>query len=62
MAVLNLDRFHLVTGVIDWVPTLGYRAAYLRQLMGDKLTTHKQYITRYGQDMPEICEWVWTAS
>jgi len=61
MAVLNdLDRFHLVMDVIDRVPKLGYRAAYLKQHMRDKLTDHKQYIARVGQDMPEIREWKWS--
>jgi phosphoketolase len=60
MTVLNdLDRFHLVMAVIDRVPKLGYRAAYLRQYMRDKLTLHKQYITKHGQDMPEIVNWKW---
>jgi xylulose-5-phosphate/fructose-6-phosphate phosphoketolase len=61
MAVLNdLDRFHLVMDVIDRVPKLGYRAAYLKQQMRDNLTEHKQYIARVGQDMPEIRNWQWT--
>jgi xylulose-5-phosphate/fructose-6-phosphate phosphoketolase len=63
MAVLNdLDRFHLVIDVIDRVPTLGYKAAHLRQLMRDKLIEHRQYIERHGQDMPEILKWKWPAS
>ena len=42
MVVRNdLDRFHLVMQVVDRVPKLGYRAAYLRQLMRGKLTDHK---------------------
>ena len=61
MAVLNeIDRFHLVNDVIDRVPQLGYRAAYLKQHMRDKLVEHRQYITRYGQDMPEILNWTWS--
>jgi xylulose-5-phosphate/fructose-6-phosphate phosphoketolase len=63
MAVRNdLDRFHLVADVIDRVPKLGYRAAHLRQLMRDKLIEHREYITRHGQDMPEIIEWKWPAA
>jgi len=60
MCVLNdLDRFHLVADVIDRVPTLGSRAAYAKQAIRDKLIEHKQYISKYGEDMPEISGWEW---
>jgi xylulose-5-phosphate/fructose-6-phosphate phosphoketolase len=60
MVVLNdLDRFHLVADVIDRVPALGARAAYAQQAIRDKLIEHKQYIARYGEDMPEIRNWRW---
>src|SRR6201991_2935475 len=60
MCVLNdLDRFHLVNDVIDRVPKLGARAAYAKQEIRDKLIEHKQYISRYGDDMPEIKGWTW---
>jgi len=60
MAVLNdLDRFHLVMDVIDRVPTLGYHAAHLKQLMRDKLIEHRAFIRRHGTDMPEIAQWTW---
>ncbi|MFE8070450.1 phosphoketolase family protein [Marinobacteraceae bacterium S3BR75-40.1] len=60
MAVQNdIDRFHLVADVVDRVPQLGYRAAWLKQLMQGKRTEHRQYIRQHGQDMPEIREWQW---
>jgi xylulose-5-phosphate/fructose-6-phosphate phosphoketolase len=60
MCVLNdLDRFHLVGDVIDRVPKLGARAAYAKQAIRDKLIEHKQYISHYGDDMPEITGWRW---
>ena len=63
MAVRNdLDRFHLVNDVIDRVPKLAYKAAHLKQLMRDKLVEHEQYITQFGQDMPEIREWQWPST
>ncbi|HTI71166.1 MAG TPA: phosphoketolase family protein [Candidatus Limnocylindria bacterium] len=60
MTVLNeMDRFHLVLDTLDRLPQLGARAAYLRQAMWDKLVEHKQYINRYGEDLPEIRNWKW---
>lgn len=57
----DIDRFHLVQDVIKRLPQLGNRGAFLIQLMHDKLVEHKQYITTYGQDLPEIREWKWSA-
>ncbi len=60
MCVLNrLDRFHLVADVIDRVPNLAVRAAYAKQAIQNKLIDHKEYICRYGDDMPEIAGWSW---
>ncbi len=60
MCVLNdLDRFHLAGDVIDRAPKLEARAGYAKQAIRDKLTEHKEYIARYGDDMPEIAEWTW---
>ena len=60
MCVINdLDRFHLVGDVIDRVPKLGERAAYAKQEIRDKLIDHREYIRRYGDDMPEIKNWTW---
>jgi xylulose-5-phosphate/fructose-6-phosphate phosphoketolase len=60
MTVLNdLDRFHLVMDVIDRVPEAGENGAFLKQQLQRKLVEHKQYIDKYGQDLPEIRNWRW---
>ncbi|MGA2271455.1 MAG: phosphoketolase family protein [Bryobacteraceae bacterium] len=62
MTVLNeLDRFHLAMDVIDRVPELRKVAAHQKQFLRDKLIEHKLYITKHGDDMPEIRDWQWPA-
>jgi xylulose-5-phosphate/fructose-6-phosphate phosphoketolase len=63
MAVLNdIDRFHLVGDVIDRVPHLGAKAAYVKQAIRDKRIEHTQYIIEHGEDLPEVRNWTWGAS
>ena len=60
MVVMNdMDRFHLAADVIDRVPRLRNHSVYLKQFIRDKLIDHKQYIYKYGEDMPEILNWQW---
>jgi xylulose-5-phosphate/fructose-6-phosphate phosphoketolase len=60
MVVRNdLDRFHLVADVAQRVKRLGPREAHTRQLMRDRLATHRDYIREHGEDLPEIRDWVW---
>ena len=56
----NIDRFNLVIDTVKRLPQLGNTAAYVIQEMRDKLIEHRQYITTYGQDLPEVREWKWT--
>jgi xylulose-5-phosphate/fructose-6-phosphate phosphoketolase len=63
MAVLNdMDRFHLAQDVIERLPQLGSKAAYLKQELRDKLLEHRAYIRTHGEDMPEVNEWRWKST
>jgi xylulose-5-phosphate/fructose-6-phosphate phosphoketolase len=55
----DLDRFHLVTDVIDRVPSLGSHAAALRQRMVDARLDARRYTREHGEDDPAIAGWTW---
>ncbi|MBD2102847.1 phosphoketolase [Leptolyngbya sp. FACHB-261] len=60
MVVLNdLDRFNLADDAIDRVPGLRNTAAHVKQMLHDKLIEHREYVSKHGDDMPEIRDWQW---
>ena len=60
MVMMNdLDRFHLVMDVIDRVPSLGVRAAGVRQEMVDQRLRARAYTREHGEDPSEISGWTW---
>ena len=62
MTVLNdLDRFHLAMDAIDRLPHTGDAGIALKALLAAKLIDHRQYINTFGEDMPEIRDWRWSA-
>lgn len=60
LAIENqVDRFNLVIDVIDRVPQLQYRAAYVKERMKNSIIEHTNYAFEQGIDKPEIREWKW---
>ncbi|WP_035858651.1 phosphoketolase family protein [Cryptosporangium arvum] len=61
MVMLNdLDRYRLVMDVIDRVPSLGSRAAMLRQQMADARLAARAHTRDHGEDDPAVANWTWT--
>ena len=60
LAILNqVDRFNLVIDVIDRVPKLGSRAAYVKERMKNEIISNLHYAHKQGIDQPEIVNWKW---
>ncbi|MDR2704050.1 MAG: phosphoketolase family protein [Cellulomonadaceae bacterium] len=60
MVMLNdIDRYHLVIDVIDRVPGMASKYAGLRQRMQDARIRARAYTREYGDDIPEVRDWVW---
>jgi xylulose-5-phosphate/fructose-6-phosphate phosphoketolase len=45
--------------VVDRLPHVAARAAYLKQEIRDRLLAHRRYIVAHGDDQPEIRNWSW---
>ncbi|HEY6378146.1 MAG TPA: hypothetical protein VI316_03095, partial [Candidatus Dormibacteraeota bacterium] len=50
---------HLVMDVIDRGPGLGVHAAHLRQQMVDARLRARLHTREFGEDPPEVRDWVW---
>lgn len=60
MVVLNgLDRFHLFAETIRRVPRFANISANIKEMAESKLLEHKNYIEKFGEDLPEIRNWKW---
>ncbi|MSU56557.1 MAG: phosphoketolase family protein [Candidatus Taylorbacteria bacterium] len=63
MTVLNgIDRFHIVQYVIDSLPRKGKKEKDVLNLMKKKLAEHRIYVSKHGEDMPEVRNWKWSAN
>jgi xylulose-5-phosphate/fructose-6-phosphate phosphoketolase len=60
MAVLNeLDRFHLAADALERVPRLAGSTGHARQYIRDRLLDHRRYVSRHGEDLPDVHSWRW---
>ena len=58
----QIDRFNLVIDAIDRVPSLGSRAAHLKERMREAILANRQYAHHHGMDAPDITNWRWEAA
>ncbi len=62
LAIRNqVDRFNLVIDVIDRVPKLGSRAAYVKERMQNQIIENLNYAFEHGRDKDEFVNWKWPA-
>jgi xylulose-5-phosphate/fructose-6-phosphate phosphoketolase len=63
MVVLNeLDRYSLALDAVSHVPRLQPKVAEFEQRFSEIMERHKLYVSAYGEDLPEVCNWKWSAS
>ena len=56
----QIDRFNLVIDVIDRVPSLGSRAAHVKERMKEAILSNRSYAHEHGMDAAEVTNWRWT--
>lgn len=55
----QVDRFNLVIDVINRVPSLGYRAAHLKEQMKEEILRNRAYAYTHGIDAEAVSQWTW---
>jgi xylulose-5-phosphate/fructose-6-phosphate phosphoketolase len=61
LAIRNqIDRFNLVIDVINRVPKLRSRGAYVKERMKTAIIENLNYAVEFGKDHDEIVNWKWT--
>lgn len=58
----QIDRFNLVIDVIDRVPSLGSRAAHVKERMKDLILQNRAYAHTHGMDSPDVTDWRWSSA
>jgi xylulose-5-phosphate/fructose-6-phosphate phosphoketolase len=62
MVVLNnVDRYQLALDVVTRVARFAPRVTAATTQYHDRLSRHRQHISEYGEDLPEIRDWRWSA-
>ena len=63
MTVRNqIDRYTLALDAIRSVPRLSSQVAETEQRHSEIIQRHRLYVSEYGEDMPEVRDWKWTAA
>jgi xylulose-5-phosphate/fructose-6-phosphate phosphoketolase len=55
----QVDRFNLAIDVIDRVPRLCMKGAYVKDWLKDQIQIHLDYAHTNGIDAPDIRNWKW---
>jgi xylulose-5-phosphate/fructose-6-phosphate phosphoketolase len=55
----QIDRFNLVIDVIDRVPTLGSRAAHIKERMKEAILANRAHAHEHGMDAEDVTNWRW---
>ena len=63
MTVLNkLDRFTLALDAVKHVPRMAGILTAVEQRHSEVIQRHKLYVSQFGEDMPEVRDWKWSAA